>query len=265
MNFRRRARGGRLGLGIFAKKKRAGLALIGAVWLSVCGAAAAPLVVAIDPGHGGRDIGASRAGVQEASLMLDIGLELFAVLERDSRFTPVLTRHDDSFVPLSARVAVARAQGAGVLLSLHADALVRDAASGVSVYVLSPDGADAASARIVARHGRDDLVAGVQLRGQDDALARVLMDLARRQTGSESARLADALIDGLGQAGARLNARPRREAALAVLAAPDMPAVLLELGFLSNPEDRAALQSARGRASLIAGIVLGLGTWAGKD
>ena len=223
------------------------------------------LIVAIDPGHGGIDPGARRDGIEEADLMLALGLELAEALTRAGGITPVLTRREDVFVPLEERMTIARAAGADVLLSLHADALEMDAAQGASVYLLSERGLDRASERVAERHDRGDLLAGLDLSGQDDTVATVLMDLARLETAPQAGRLREALIGGFEDTGARLNSRPRRSAVLAVLSAADFPSVLVEVGFLSNAEDRAALSTRDGRAPVVAGLVLGLQRWAAEE
>jgi N-acetylmuramoyl-L-alanine amidase len=192
--------------------------------------------------------------------MLALGVELAEALRRQG-VAAVLTRDADRFVSLPARVTVARAAGADVLLSLHADALEEDRARGASVYTLSAEALDDASARVVARHGRDDLIGGLDLQGQDDAVATALLDLARARTQPRSEALAQALIDGLGGAGAGLNSRPLREAPLAVLDAADFPSVLVETGFLSDETDRARLSTPEGRAPIVAGLVAGLLAW----
>lgn len=217
-------------------------------------------VVAIDPGHGGVDPGAEREGLREAHLMLALGVELAEALRRQGVDT-VLTRDVDDFVSLPARVSIARAGGADVLVSLHADALAEDEARGASVYTLSAEAVDEASARVVARHGRDDLIGGLDLLAQDDAVATALLDLARAATQPRSERLAAALVDGLGGAGAALNGRPLREAPLAVLDAADFPSALVEVGFLSDGGDRARLSTPEGRALVVAGLVAGLLAW----
>ena len=220
------------------------------------------LVIAIDPGHGGIDPGAERSGLREAHLMLQLGIELAEAIERGGVMRAVLTRRSDIFVPLEERMTIARANGADVLISLHADALEDGGAEGVSVYTLNAEAQDRASARMAERHGRGDLLAGLDLSGQDDQVATVLMDLVRLETAPQSQRLADALVAGLGRSGARLNTRARREAVLAVLNAADFPSVLLEAGFLSSAKDRATLADPSGRQSLISGILRGLEAWA---
>ncbi len=219
------------------------------------------LVVVIDPGHGGIDPGAERGGMVEAQVMLQLAVEVAEAIARAGEMQPVLTRQSDIFVPLADRMSIARAAGADVLISLHADALETDQASGASVYTLSAEAVDQASARMAERHDRGDLLAGVDLSGQDDTVAMILMDMARLETGPQGVRLADALVAGLRDSGARLNSRPRREGPLAVLNAADFASVLVEVGFLSSELDRAALATPEGRAPLVAGIVLALQRW----
>lgn len=222
-------------------------------------------VIVIDPGHGGIDPGAQRDGLSEAELMLALALELAEALERSGRIHTVLTRSDDSFISLQARMTLARQVGAVALISLHADALEEDVARGASIYTLTDEARDQASQRMAERHERGDLLAGLDLSQSDDRIATALMDLARLQTAPQSERLAQALVAGLHGAGARLNSHPRREAALAVLNAADFASVLLETGFLSDARDRAILSSPEGRASLVAGITHAIVTWLDEE
>jgi N-acetylmuramoyl-L-alanine amidase len=222
------------------------------------------VVVVIDPGHGGVDPGAQYEGLTEADLMLRLGLELAEAVAR-AGMVPVLTRADDTFVPLSVRMSLAREAGADLFVSLHADALEGPQATGASVYTLAGEGAEDANAELAERHGRGDLLAGLDLAGQDDAVAAVLMDLARIETGPSGDRLAGALVEGLRQAGAKLNSRPRREAVLAVLRAADFPSVLVEAGFLSHPDDRDRLADPAGRAAIVEGLVRGISGWAAEE
>ncbi|TNC71373.1 N-acetylmuramoyl-L-alanine amidase [Rubellimicrobium roseum] len=217
-------------------------------------------VVAIDPGHGGIDPGAEREGLREAHLMLALGQELAAALGR-AGIEAVLTREADVFVPLQDRVTLARAGSADVLISLHADALEEDSASGASVYTLTDEAVGEASRRMVERHGSGDLIAGLDLTGQDDAVATALMDLARLDTAPASLRLAETLARELGRAGAPVNGHALRQAQLAVLNAADFPSVLLEAGFLSDAGDRARLSRPEGRAPIVRGIVAALRAW----
>ncbi|HSG36783.1 MAG TPA: N-acetylmuramoyl-L-alanine amidase, partial [Paracoccaceae bacterium] len=220
------------------------------------------LTVAIDPGHGGVDPGAERDGIVEAEVMLILARELAEAINRTEGMRAVLTRDGDTFVALEERMTQARLAGADVMISLHADALDEDETHGASVYTLDAEAQDAASARMAERHDRGDLVAGLDLKGHDDTVATVLMDLARQETAPMSDRLADGIVTALGEVGAELNSRPRRKAELAVLNAADFASVLVEVGFLSNADDRAALSVQPGRATIIRGLVLALQRWA---
>ncbi len=221
-----------------------------------------PMVIVLDPGHGGIDPGAQRDGVNEADLMMALAIEVGDALNRTGQIKAVLTRQGDYFVPLEQRMTRARAQGASAMISLHADALMLGNASGASVYTLNKRAESAASARMAERHERGDLVAGLDLVGHDDRVAGILMDLARLETAPASDRLADAVLTGLATAGVKLHPRPRREGNFAVLNAPDFASILLEAGFLSNDNDRAMLQDSKARAKLVDGIVDGVIAWA---
>ncbi len=222
-------------------------------------------VVVIDPGHGGIDPGALRDDLVEADLMLALAVELAEAIDRTGDMTAVLTRDADLFVPLDARISIARAAVADVFVSLHADALETDAARGASVYTLSDAGSVTASGRMAERHEQGDLLAGLDLSGHDDTVATILMDLARLETGPAAQRLADTMVTGLRDAGVELNSRPRRDGQFAVLTAADFPSVLIEAGFLSSAADRARLTSDAGRAALSAGIVQALQRWRASE
>ena len=221
-----------------------------------------PMVIAIDPGHGGIDSGAAPAGVREADLMLALGIELADAINRTQTMRAVLTRNADYFVALEQRMTLARQAHADALISLHADALAAGDARGASVYTLAKDAFGGASQRMAERHEQGDLVAGLDLQGQGDRITGVLMDLARHETGPAGEALADALVRGLRGAGVPLHPRPRRYGQLAVLNAPDFASVLLEAGFLTNASDRAALSDPLQRANWVNGIVAGLENWA---
>ncbi len=223
------------------------------------------VTVAIDPGHGGVDPGAERDGIVEAEVMLVFARELAEAINRIEGMRAVLTRDGDDFVALEERMTQARLAGADVMISLHADALDEDETHGASVYTLDADSQDVASARMAERHDRGDLVAGLDLTGQDDTVATILMDLARQDTAPKSDRLADAIVAAFEEVGADLNTRPRRRAELAVLNAADFASVLVEVGFLSNAEDRAALSVQPGRATIIRGLILALQRWAADE
>lgn len=221
-----------------------------------------PLIIVIDPGHGGLDPGAEHANVQEADIMLALALELAAALGRIEGVQPAVTRADDTFVALQERLTLARGARADLFISLHADALEGLQATGASVYTLTDVAAEGASQRMAERHEGGDLLAGVDLRGQGDEVAMVLQDLLRVETAAAGERFADQLVQAMRDTGAVLNSRPRRQAELAVLNAADFPSVLLEVGFLSNNVDRARLTSPQGRAPIVAAVTLAVGRWA---
>ena len=224
-----------------------------------------PLVVVLDPGHGGIDPGAERDGYSEKDLMLRFARELKETLLRSGGFEVVLTREDDRFVSLERRIAIAHETGSHVFLSLHADALSEGQAKGATVHLLSDKASDAASAKLAERHDRDEILAGVDLTGQDDVVAGILMDLARQETRPRTERLARALIEGINGAGVSMNRRPLRHAAFSVLKAADIPSILLEVGFLSNPRDLKNLSNAQWRINMAAGIRDALRVWATED
>ncbi|MGR3504988.1 MAG: N-acetylmuramoyl-L-alanine amidase [Paracoccaceae bacterium] len=224
-----------------------------------------PLVVVLDPGHGGIDPGAERDGLSEKELMLTFARELQDVLRRDGGFEVVLTREDDSFVSLDRRVDMAHAVGGQVFISLHADALSEGQAHGATVHLLSESASDAATATLAERHDRDDLLAGIDLTGQDDEVAGILMDLARQETQPRSERLAQALVARIGAAELPLNSRPVRRGAFSVLKAADIPSILLEVGFLSSTRDLKNLRDPAFRARMAEAIRDGLSLWVAED
>lgn len=224
-----------------------------------------PIVVVLDPGHGGIDPGAERDGHKEADLMLTFARELKEVLLRDGRFLVVLTRDDDVFVPLEARISIARAAGAHVFLSLHADALAEGEAVGATLYTLDDEATDEAAQALAERHDRDDLLSGVDLTAQDDLVATILIDMARTETEPRVLRLASALEAAIKGAGLKMHRRPHQTGGFSVLKSPDIPSALLELGFLSSARDMARLTDADWRAEMAAALRDGLGVWAAED
>ena len=226
---------------------------------------AGPLVVLLDPGHGGIDPGAERGDVKEADLVLQFARELKEVLLRDGNFSVVMTRDADVFVPLEARISIARAAGAHVFISIHADALSEGDAVGATVYMLSSDANSAASATLAERHDRDDLLAGVDLTQQDDVVAEVLMDMARTKTVPRTERLSAALEMAIKAQGLKMHRNPQQKASFSVLKSPDIPSVLLELGFMSSDRDLARLVDAKWRAKMATALRDALKIWARED
>lgn len=226
---------------------------------------AGPLMVVLDPGHGGIDPGAEKGGLKEADLMLTFARELKERLLRDGRFEVVMTRETDSFVPLEERSTVARAAGARVFLSLHADALAEGEAVGATIYTLAEEASDAAAQALAERHDRDDLLAGIDLSQQDDLVAMILMDMARTETTPRIGRLARSLEGAIKAAGIKMHRQPLQQAGFSVLKSPDIPSVLLELGFLSSEGDRTRLSDPDWRAKMAAAILDGLAAWDVED
>jgi N-acetylmuramoyl-L-alanine amidase len=226
---------------------------------------AGPLIVVLDPGHGGIDPGAERDGDTEADLMLTFARELKEVLLRDGAFRVVMTRDEDVFVPLETRSSIARAAGAHVFVSLHADALEEGQAVGATIYTLSEEASDAAAQALAERHDRDDLLAGIDLSAQDDLVATVLMDMARTETAPRIDRLALALELAIKAADLKMHRHPRQQAGFSVLKSPDIPSVLIELGFLSSDRDLARLRDPDWRAAMAEAIRAGLSAWSEED
>lgn len=223
------------------------------------------LMVVLDPGHGGLDPGAENDGLKEADLMLTFAREFKELLLRDGRFDVVMTREEDVFVPLETRISIARAVQGDVFVSLHADALAEGQAVGATIYTLAEEASDEASAALAERHDRDDLLAGVDLTGQDDLVARVLLDMARTETRPRIDRLALALEGAIKGAGLKMHRRPRQEAGFSVLKSPDIPSVLVELGFMSSERDLARLIDPAWRTTMAQALRDGIASWAAED
>lgn len=227
-------------------------------------AADRPLRIALDPGHGGHDPGAQVGAIYEAAVMLGFARELAEVLTR-AGFEVVPTRSDDSFVPLERRMTIARAGKADLFISLHADALPAGEAAGLSIYTWNQQADDRAARELAMRHDRADLLAGMDLAGTDDQIADVLMDLARIETQPRSEAFAKFAVSELNRAGIVMHRRPMRGAAFSVLKSPDMPSVLVELGFLTDPGDRSNLFDPEWRARTAQAIAQAASQWARDD
>lgn len=224
------------------------------------GEAASPLRIAVDPGHGGIDPGAQVGAISEAAVMLGFAQELSGVLTA-AGYEVFMTRGDDSFVPLERRMTIARAQGADLFLSFHADALPEGQAAGATIYVWNNEANDRAALELATRHDRDDILSGVDLSGTDDEVVEVLMDLARLETQPRSQNFAGMLASELSRSGFDMHRRPVRGAAFSVLKSPDIPSVLIELGFLTDPSDRANLFDPEWRANMARSITKAIGAW----
>lgn len=208
--------------------------------------AARPLVV-IDAGHGGHDPGAGGPDFQEKTLTLGLARALRDRLLASGGVRVALTRDDDRFLALAERREIARALGADLFLSIHADSAGEDqGVVGASLYTLSDKASDAAAARLAARENRADRVNGVPLDGKSDAVNAILVDLSRRHAREGAGEIAR-LIVREGEGRMAFHPNPYRSAAFVVLKSPDVPSVLFEVGYISNPEEASRLASAEGR------------------
>ena len=204
-------------------------------------------VIVVDAGHGGIDSGTVGIdGMQEKDLVLDEAKRLGAVL-RKRGYVVHLTRDTDIYIPLRERVSIARGYGADLFISLHADSNPNPDVTGASVYTLSEKGSDKEAAALAKKENQSDIIAGVDLTGQDDSVSHILIDLAQRDTMNRSSRFAENVVSKLSEATDILPRTPHRSGALVVLKAPDVPAVLVELGYLSNRQDCSQMHGDRWR------------------
>lgn len=217
-----------------------------------------PLVV-IDPGHGGRDPGAIGAnGTEEKRIVLATAIDLRRRLESSRACRVLLTRSRDAFVPLAERVEFARRRDAALFLSLHADSA--PGARGASVYTLSETASDAMSEALARRENRADLAGGLRLPSVSPEVQRILISLMRQETRAGSTRLARFAVRELGEE-VPLLPNTHREAGFVVLKAPEIPSALIELGFLSDARDEAALRRPEHRAKLAAALTRAVRAW----
>ncbi len=207
-------------------------------------------VVVIDAGHGGVDPGAiGVGGVFEKTVTLAMAKALHEALETGGRFKVVLTRDDDELIALRERIERARRANGDLFVSLHADSIGLPEHRGASVYTLSEDASDAEAARLAAKENKADIIVGADLSEEDPQVASILIDLVQRDTNNRSIALADTLIASLREV-TPLVRRSRRYAGFVVLKAPDVPSVLIELGYLSNAKDARNLRDPAYRARL---------------
>ncbi len=211
-------------------------------------APAARPVVVIDPGHGGVDGGTvSASGVAEKDVVLDFARELRKALEKTGRYDVHMTRNDDTFVSLGKRVRIARGHKADLFIAIHADSLRQRNVRGATVYTLSEKASDAEAAALAEKENAADFIGGINLgEDLDEEVSGILMDLALRETKNHSIYFARRVVKSLGPV-TPLNNRPMRSAGFKVLKAPDVPSVLLEIGYLSNRHDEKNLVSGKWR------------------
>ena len=200
-------------------------------------------LIVLDPGHGGIDNGAGgHRGVQEKDVTLGFARQLTAQLEDNPSYEVMMTRDDDSFVSLTERLEFARGQKADLFISIHADSLRQRNIRGATVYTLSKKGSDTLARSLAHKQNRSDLIAGLALPKLEAPVNDIFIDLTRRETKSFSTRFAQALVRSM-RKGVRLIRNPHRSADFFVLKAPEVPSVLLELGYLSNKRDEKLLSS----------------------
>jgi N-acetylmuramoyl-L-alanine amidase len=209
-------------------------------------------VVVIDPGHGGIDNGTTSGSETEKSLVLGFGLALRDRIEKSGKYRVVMTRTDDTFIPLADRVKIARTQSAALFVSIHADALPRREgdAQGASIYTLSNRATDAEAERLAEAENKADAIGGVNLTEEPTDVADILIDLAQRETRTFSNRFARLLMGEM-KGTVRMHKNPLKSAGFKVLKAPDVPSVLIELGYVSNKGDLEHLVSENWRSRTV--------------
>jgi N-acetylmuramoyl-L-alanine amidase len=217
------------------------------------------ITIAIDAGHGGEDPGARGAnGSREKDITLNIAKKLKAQIDSEPNMRAMLTRDGDYFVPLGTRVVKARKFKADLFISIHADAFTNPAARGSSVFALSEKGATSASARYLAKkENESDLIGGVSLGGRDPVLAKTLLDLSQTATINDSLKLGKAVLGHIGEIN-KLHKNHVEQAGFAVLKSPDIPSILVETAFISNPEEEKKLTDETYQDKLVDSILSGI-------
>jgi N-acetylmuramoyl-L-alanine amidase len=222
-----------------------------------------PLVV-LDPGHGGPDHGSRLAPSEspEKAIVLEFCLLLRDKLEKTGKYRVVLTRTDDTFVALADRVTFARERKAALFISVHADALEQSGgdAQGATIYTLSETASDPAAASLAETENRADVIAGLDIAAEATDVADILIDLAKRETKTFSLQFARTLVGELRNA-TRMHKEPMRSASFVVLKAPDIPSVLVELGYVTNRQDLKSMTSEAWRAKATDAVMQAVGTF----
>ncbi len=224
------------------------------------------VTIALDPGHGGEDPGAiGRGGSHEKDVTLSIVHRLKRLIDGERNMRSVLTRDGDYFIPLGSRVQKARRVQADLFLSVHADAFIKPTARGSSVFVLSEHGASSSAARWMAqRENAADLIGGVNLDVKDPYLARTLLDLSQTATNNDSLKLGKAVLGELGGINSLHKGRVE-QAGFAVLKAPDIPSLLVETAFISNPEEEQRLNDEAYQDRMAEAILRGIKRYFAKN
>ena len=224
------------------------------------------VTIVIDPGHGGEDPGAiGRGGSYEKHVTLSVARQLKAKIDATPNMRAVLTRDDDFFIPLHLRVQKARRLQADLFVSVHADAFVKSTARGSSVFVLSENGASSSAARWLAnKENSADLIGGVNIGVKDPYLARTLLDLSQTATINDSLKLGSAVLGELGRINT-LHKAQVEQAGFAVLKAPDIPSILVETAFISNPEEEKRLNDMAYQVQMADAILNGIRRYFAKN
>ncbi len=217
------------------------------------------IIIAIDPGHGGRDPGAiGKMGTREKDITLAVAKKMKTLINRTPGYRAVLTRESDRFVVLRNRVKKAREHQADLFLSIHADSFRSARVRGASVYALSLSGASSEAARWIAeKENASDLIGGISLDDKDDLIASVLLDLSQTATIQDSLELGSDVLKNLGKV-SKLNNKKVQQAGFAVLKAPDMPSILIETAFLSNPAEEKKLRSSKHQQKIANALFAGI-------
>ena len=219
----------------------------------------------IDPGHGGLDPGAQVKTIREADLMLSLAQVVVEEVKRLDNTEVILTRTSDQFMSLDKRLILAVQAGADVFISLHADTVEKGKASGSTVYTLSQEASDQASARLAARHGGNELISSVDLTGADTAITAALMGLLRQENTVRSNAFSKSIIKNLEDFSIKLNPKPSRKANFSVLKLPSVPSVLIETGFMSTSSDLQNLQDRDWAKKFAVAISSGILEWVAAD
>jgi N-acetylmuramoyl-L-alanine amidase len=224
------------------------------------------VIVALDPGHGGEDPGAvGPTGLQEKDVVLAVARRLRERINAQPNMRAMLTRDGDFFVPLHERVRKARRVQADLFVSIHADAFIRPQARGASVFVLSESGATSVEARwLASKENAADLVGGVNIKSRDAAVTRALLDMSTTAQIKDSLKLGDAVLGHLGKVG-RLHKPRVEQAGFAVLKAPDVPSILVETAFISNPEEEKLLRDEAYRERLVEAMMSGIARYFARN
>jgi N-acetylmuramoyl-L-alanine amidase len=216
-------------------------------------------VIALDPGHGGRDPGAiGKGGTREKDVALSVARKMKTIINRTPGYKAILTRDADRFISLRNRVKKAREAEADIFVSLHADSFHKSYVNGASVYALSLSGASSEAARWIAKkENASDLIGGISLDDKDDMIASVLLDLSQTATIQDSLELGSDVLSHIGKV-SRLNNKRVQQAGFAVLKAPDMPSILIETAFLSNPKEEKKLRNPKHQHKLATAVFSGI-------